>query len=66
MKKMIAGFVAIVATFVLSGGAFSTGDNISPKGVQIYCAYDEDYTSCEKREKGDACYLVNEDCEYIN
>ena len=42
---MIAGFVAIVATFVLSGDAFSTGDNISPKGVQIYCAYDEDYTS---------------------
>lgn len=65
MKKLIAGFVALVATFVLSGDAFSTGDNVSPMGEQSYCAYNERKEVCEMSNKGVACYMVFADCTFV-
>lgn len=65
MKKTISVLVALVATFVLSGDAFSTGDNVSPMGEQSYCAYDDLTGVCKMRNKGVACYMVFADCTFV-
>ena len=65
MKKTISVLVALVATFVLSGDVFSTGDNVLPMGEQSYCAYNKITGNCEMLTSGVACYGVFADCTYI-
>lgn len=63
MKKLIILGVVFIATFAVSIKLHSSSKSVTPTN---YCAYDKDKDMCEKRTDGTACYLVDEDCSWIN
>ena len=63
MKKLILFSVAFVAVFIVSLKLYAAVD---PVGPNYYCRYNDDKDICEKYLNSSACYLVNEDCSWID
>lgn len=68
MKKVLFLSVAFIATFVGSLSLKSyANDNVPAPAAEIkYCAWNADYTKCELKTNGTACYLVDERCNLLD
>ena len=64
MKKAILFAVALVATFAVSMKMHSSTKAVKPS-IE-YCAFDINKNRCVKTTGGTACYLVDENCNYID
>ena len=64
MKKFILFSVAFVAVFVVSLKLYAASKSVKPP--HYYCRYDKTIDACHKNADGSACYLVNEDCSWID
>lgn len=67
MKKTLRLFAALAVMFLMSADVYSSDDGtISRNGVSLHCVQKPDYSSCEKKLEGIYCYLIDEDCNYID
>ena len=68
MKKILVLFAVLSATSLVSAALYSAGNkagNNSRETIE-YCVFDKITGNCKKATKGDACYLVNEDCTWMD
>lgn len=67
MKKVLFLSVAFIATFVGSLSLKSyANDNVPAPAAEIkYCAWSWDKSKCIWAVNGDACYLVDENCDFL-
>lgn len=63
MKRLIIFIVSFIAVFAVNMKMYSID---SPEGPNYYCKYDVDRGVCDPSANGSACYLVNEDCSWMN
>lgn len=65
MKKTILMFAALAVTFLMSADLYSAGEKTKGNGRIIeYCAL-QWHGFCKPDITGDACYLVDENCNYL-
>lgn len=62
MKKIIVIAVAFIATFAASIELYSSDKARKPNE---YCRYDKDKGTCNPNAPGSLCYLVNDDCSWM-
>lgn len=65
MKKTIGLFAALAAMFLMSSDVYSSDEGADNNRSLIkYCVYQAGV--CIPSYWGDACYLVDEDCNWID
>lgn len=64
MKKAIILAIAFIASFTASVEIYSSTKDLKPSNK--VCRYDIDKGECSKTVDGAACYLVNEDCSWMD
>ena len=68
MKKSFVLFAAMAVTFLVSEDLHSSNNgagNNSRETVE-YCVYNWNEGFCHKSSRGDACYLVDENCQWLD
>lgn len=68
MKKIFVLFAVLSVTSFVSAALYSVGnkaDNNSRETIE-YCAFIKETASCIKKTTGTACYLVDEECNWLD
>lgn len=67
MKKLFVLFAVMAVSFCVSENLHSSTDGIenNSREIVVYCAY-QWYGACKYAITGDACYLVDEECNWID
>lgn len=68
MKKILVLFAVLSATSLVSAALYSVGNKAGNNSRETikYCAFNKAKGICEEAIKGDACYLVNADCSWMD
>ena len=68
MKKLLVLFAAMAVTFLVSEDLHSSNNDVGNNSRETaeYCVFNKTTGTCYKNKSGIACYLVDENCVWMD
>lgn len=68
MKRIFILFAVMAVSFGVSVNLYSSSEGVgkNAREIIVYCAYNWEEGTCEKALEGDACYMVDENCDWMD